>query len=78
MIYDYKNRRINFESPAEKAEYEKHMAEFGPSTGKAHPDDCPYCAARGWKTFPGTSFEAECDKWAAEHPEEAGKGEKEE
>lgn len=77
MIYDYKNRRINFESPAEKVEYEKHMAEFGPSTGKAHPDDCLYCAARGWKTFPGTSFEAECDKWAAEHPEEAGEAEKE-
>ena len=53
MIYDYKNRRINFESPAEKAEYEKHMAEFGPGTGKTHPDDCPYCAARGWKTFRG-------------------------
>ena len=50
---------------------------FGPSTGRAHPDDCPYCAARGWKTFPGTSFEAECDKWAAEHPEEAAEAGKE-
>ena len=78
MIYDYKNRKINFESPAEQAEYEKHMAEFGPGTGKTHPDDCPYCAARGWKTFPGTSFEAECDKWAAEHPEEVEEAEKEE
>ena len=78
MIYDYKNRKINFESPAEKKEYEKHMAEFGPGTGKTHPDDCPYCAACGWKTFPGTSFEAECDKWAAEHPEEAAEVEKEE
>lgn len=46
------------------------MAEFGPATGKSHPDDCPYCAARGWKTFPGTSFKEECDKWAAEHPDE--------
>lgn len=78
MIYDYKNRKISFESPAEQAEYEKHMAEFGPGTGKTHPDDCPYCAARGWKTFPGTSFEAECDKWAAEHPEEVEEAEKEE
>lgn len=78
MIYDYAKRKINFESPAEQAEYEKHMAEFGPGTGKTHPDDCPYCAARGWKTFPGTSFEAECDKWAAEHPGEVGEAEKEE
>lgn len=78
MIYDYKNRKISFESPAEQVEYEKHMAEFGPGTGKTHPDDCPYCAARGWKTFPGTSFEAECDKWAAEHPEEVEEAEKEE
>ena len=78
MIYDYKNMKISFESPAEQAEYEKHMAEFGPGTGKTHPDDCPYCAARGWKTFPGTSFEAECDKWAAEHPEEVEEAEKEE
>ena len=77
MIYDYKNRKISFESPAEQAEYEKHMAKFGTGTGKTHPDDCPYCAARGWKTFPGTSFEAECDKWAAEHPVEAGEAEKE-
>lgn len=71
MIYDYKNREIRFESPAEENEYKKHMAEYGPRTGKVHPDDCPYCAARGWKTFPGTTFEAECDKLAAEHPEEA-------
>lgn len=76
MIYDYKNREIRFESPAEEIEYEKHMAEYGPGTGKVHPDDCPYCAARGWKTFPGTTFEAECDKWAAEHPEEAAEAEK--
>ncbi len=37
------------------------MAEFGRMTGKSHPDDCPYCAARGWKTFPGTNFKAECE-----------------
>lgn len=35
MIYDYKNKKINFESP----------------------DDCPYCKARGWESFPGTTFE---------------------
>ena len=46
------------------------MAQFGPATGKTHPDDCPYCKRHGWNTFPGTTFEAECDKWAAEHPEE--------
>ena len=70
MNYDYKNRKITFDSPAEEADRERHMAEFGPATGKSHPDDCPYCAARGWKTFPGTSFKEECDKWAAEHPDE--------
>ncbi len=76
MIYDYKNREIRFESPVEEIEYKKHMAEYGPRTGRVHPDACPYCAARGWKTFPGTTFEAECDKWAAEHPEEAAQAEK--
>lgn len=77
MIYDYKNREIHFENPAEEADYKAHMAEFGPATGKNHPDDCPYCAARGWKTFPGTTFEAECDKWAAEHPDEVEEPDKE-
>lgn len=46
------------------------MAEYGPATGKSHPDDCQYCAERGWKTFPGTNFYAECDKYDAEHESE--------
>lgn len=70
MIYDYKNRKISFETPAEELEYNAHMAEFGPETGKTHPDDCAYCATRGWKTFPGTSFDAECDAWAEAHLDE--------
>lgn len=32
MIYDYKNKKITFESPAEEIDYKKHMAEYGPST----------------------------------------------
>lgn len=75
MIYDYAKRTISFESPAEEADYYAHSAEFGPATGKAHPDDCTYCAAKGWKTFPGTNFDAECDKWAAEHPDEVAPAE---
>lgn len=70
MIYDYKNREIRFNDPAEEADYNEHMAEYGPATGKTHPDDCPYCASKGWKTFPGTTFDDECDKWAYEHPDE--------
>lgn len=71
MIYDYKNREIKFESEEEEKKYNKHMKQFGPGTKNGtHPDDCEYCAAHGWKTFPGTTFEAECDKWAAEHPDE--------
>lgn len=70
MIYDYKNRKISFETPAEKLEYDAHMAEFGRKTGKTHPDDCAHCAARGWETFPGTTFDAECDAWAEAHPDE--------
>lgn len=69
MIYDYKNKTITFESPDEEIDYKRHMAKYGPGTGKSHPDDCPYCAARGWKTFPGTTFEEECDKYAEEHAE---------
>lgn len=45
--------------------------------GKSHPDDCPRCKAKGWLTFPGTTFEKECDKWAAAHPEEAAEAAKE-
>ncbi len=70
MIYDYKYRKIEYDSPMEEADYNRHMAQFGPGTGKSHPDDCEYCKKRGWKTFPGTSFAEECDKWAAEHPDE--------
>lgn len=70
MIYDYKNRKISFESPAEEADYNAHSAQFGPATGKSHPDDCPYCAARGWKTWHGTNFDEACDQWAEEHPDE--------
>ena len=70
MIQDYKNRKITFESPAEEIEHKNHMAEYGPATGKSHPDDCQYCAERGWKTFPGTNFYAECDKYDAEHESE--------
>lgn len=73
MIYDYENREIRFESPEEKLDYEKHMSQYGPSTGVSHPDDCSYCAERGWKTFHETSFEAECDKWKEEHPENTKK-----
>lgn len=40
MIYDYKHRKIEYESPMEKAEYEQHMSQFGPGMGKSHPDDC--------------------------------------
>ena len=69
MIYDYKNKTIAFESPEEEIDYKRHMAEYGPGTGKSHPDDCPYCAARGWKTFPGTTFEEECEKYLEEHAE---------
>ena len=61
MIYDFKNKKISFESPAEEVDYKNHMAEFGPATRKFHPDDCAYCAVRGWKTFPGTSFEEVCN-----------------
>ena len=57
MIYDYKHRKIEYESPMEKAEYEQHMSQFGPGMGKSHPDDCPRCKAKGWLTFPGTTFE---------------------
>ncbi len=70
MNYDYKNRKITFDSPEEERKYNKHMAKFGPGTGKSHPEDCEYCRRHGWKTFPGTTFTEECDKWAAEHPEE--------
>lgn len=70
MIYDYKNAVIKAETPAEEIDRKKHMAEFGRTTGKSHPDDCPYCAARGWKTFPGTSFAEECKKYREAHPEE--------
>ena len=56
MIINYEKKTYTFESPAERIEWKSHMKEFGPMTGKSHPDDCPYCAARGWKTFPGTSF----------------------
>lgn len=77
MIYDYKHRKIEYESPMEKAEYEQHMSQFGPGMGKSHPDDCPRCKAKGWLTFPGTTFEKECDKWAAEHPKEAAEVAKE-
>lgn len=69
MIYDYKNREVKFESPAEETDYNRHMAEFGPGVGKAHPDDCEYCAARGWKTFADKSWDEMCDEWAAAHPE---------
>ena len=67
MIYDYEKRTISFESPGEEVDYKEHMAEFGPGTGNTHPDDCAYCATRGWKTFPGTSFKEECEKYAKEH-----------
>lgn len=61
MKYDTTKRVITFDSPAEQAEYVEHMAQFGPVTGKSHPDDCPYCKARGWETFPGTTFDEICD-----------------
>ena len=35
MIYDYKHRKIEYESPMEKAEYEQHMSQFGPGMGKS-------------------------------------------
>ncbi|EXG87830.1 hypothetical protein K413DRAFT_4731 [Clostridium sp. ASBs410] len=70
MIYDYEKEVITFESPAEEADYKAHMAEYGPeagpAAGKSHPDDCPYCAARGWNTFPGTSFKEECARRKAQ------------
>ncbi|MSS07023.1 hypothetical protein FYJ38_00010 [Clostridium sp. WB02_MRS01] len=69
MIRDYKNKIHTFENPAEEIEHKNHMAEYGSSTGKSHPDDCPYCKARGWETFPGTSFEEECEKYAEENEE---------
>lgn len=72
MKYDYKNRKISFDNPAEEIEYNEHMAEFGPGTGKPHPDDCQFCKEKGWKTFPGTNFAEECDRWAEEHPAETG------
>ena len=34
-----------------------HIVEYGPATGKSHPDDS--YSVRGWKTFPGTTFEEE-------------------
>lgn len=61
MKYDVKKRTISFDSPQEQAEYVEHMAQFGPATGKSHPDDCPYCKERGWETFPGTTFDEICD-----------------
>ena len=71
MKKDYKNRTLTFDSPEEEVKYNKHMAQFGPGTENgSHPDDCPYCKRHGWDAFPGTTFEEECDKWAAEHPEE--------
>lgn len=69
MIRDYKNKIHTFENPAEEIEHKNHMAEYGPATGKSHPDDCPYCKARGWETFSGTSFEQECEKYAEENEE---------
>lgn len=69
MIRDYKNKIHAFEDPAEVIDYKKHMAEYGPATGKSHPDDCPYCKARGWETFTGTTFEEECEKYAEENEE---------
>lgn len=68
MKYDFANREIYFDSADEKKDYENHMNSFGPLNGKSHPDDCPYCAERGWKTFPGTTFEEECDRWLEQHP----------
>lgn len=62
MIKDYEKGINVFESPEEELKWKNHMAEFGPATGKSHPDDCPYCKANGWDTFPGTSFKEECDK----------------
>lgn len=35
MIYDYKHRKIEYESPMEKAEYEQHMSQFGPVWARA-------------------------------------------
>lgn len=72
MIYDEKKRKVRFESPEEQEDYLNHMKEFGPVTKKSHPDDCPYCAMKGWKTFPGTTFEEVCDMIeAAEEAEDA-------
>ena len=70
MKYDYKNRKIEFDSEQERIDAERHHANFGPGNGIGHPDDCEYCAQRGWKTWPGTNFYEECDRWAAEHPDE--------
>lgn len=62
MIYDLEKRTAEWSYPNEPIEWEAHHAEYGPTTGKSHPDDCPFCKAKGWKT----NFQAECDKYHAE------------
>lgn len=64
MKIDYKNQVIEFDNPGEKAEYDKHMAEYGPGTNppKVHPLDCEFCKKMGWPTWPGTDFYTECEK----------------
>lgn len=69
MIYDYKNRTVNFESDDERRDYYNHHAQFGPAFGTSHPGDCEYCKKRGWKTFADKSWQQMCDEWAAAHPE---------
>ena len=42
MTYD-ENKVALFDSPKEKINYNTHHAQYGPGTGKVHPDDCEYC-----------------------------------
>lgn len=79
MIYDWKNREVRYSNPGERIEWENHHAQYGPGTNNGpHPDDCPYCKARGWLTFADKSFDQMCDEWAAAHPEAFEEDENEE
>lgn len=71
MTYDYIKEEVRFDSPQEERDYNNHMAEFGPGVPgtPSHPDDCPYCAQRGWRTFPKgeETFHDWCVRMRAEH-----------
>lgn len=61
-----------FDSPEEEALYNAHHAEFGPGTGKVHPDDCEYCKANGWDTHPEKDTTSAKESQYMDHMSEYG------